>query len=243
MAGYVATADSWLDIESKWVAVLACFGVPYLHMREYAHSEIGSPFESWKGDESKRSEFIAALTDVINDSDLFGVGAVLRIPDLRKFNHSYRTSLQGYPLCVYACLIELSRKHQYVTIEAALDRCASRHETLIAMAREYAETDRNYPECGRGVQITPLRGFVDGTEVERSSKNVPALQIGDFAAYELLISHREKNDWFKNEEPFIMPEEWLNSQFSCNLKKVREGKVRTLHWPNERKSYMGICRS
>jgi hypothetical protein len=126
-----------------------------------------------------------------------------------------------------------------VTIEAALDRCASRHETLIAMAREYAETDRNYPECGSGVQITPLRGFVDGTEVERSSKNVPALQIGDFAAYELLKSHREKNDWFKNEEPFIMPEEWLNSQFSCNLKKSSRGKSKNIALAERKKIVHG----
>ena len=75
VGGYVTTVNSWRDIESRWTAVLTLpeFGVPYLHMKEFAHSSPGSPFETWKGDEPRRAAFMAALSRVIRQSDLIGV--------------------------------------------------------------------------------------------------------------------------------------------------------------------------
>jgi hypothetical protein len=197
VAGYVTTAYSWLEIESEWQAVLARpeFKVDYLHMKEFAHSVPGSPFESWRDDAGRRAAFLSALGDVIRKSDLFGVGAVIRLSDLRRFNAEEGLSLNAYSLGIYACLIELSQKYPSQTVKTIWDRGVANQELLIARAREYAATDKYYPGCGNGVQITPLRGVVEGTEppVDRSSRNVPALQIADFAAYELLKSHRDKN--------------------------------------------------
>jgi len=67
LAGLCSTELDWLRFESEWEAVLnhRKFNVPYLHMKEFAHSKPGSPFESWKGQEEKRAAFLAALIRVI----------------------------------------------------------------------------------------------------------------------------------------------------------------------------------
>jgi hypothetical protein len=233
VGGYVTTADSWQDIEAKWVAVLALpeFGVPYLHMKEFAHSKPGSPFETWKGDEPRRMAFMAVLSEVIRQSDLTGVGAIIRVPDLWRFNRDYGLDLQAYPLGVYGALIELSRRYPNGVVETLWDK-VERHSALIALARSYAGSDRGNPGCGDNVEIMAL-------EKARSSKEIPALQIADFAAYELLKSHRDKNDWFKNEEPFVHPLDWFKSQFQWWHSRTLAAR-KTSSWPNERKSYLAL---
>jgi hypothetical protein len=142
VAGYVTTAESWLEIATRWNAVLAhpAFGVPYLHMEEFAHSTPGSPFETWKGNEPRRAAFIAALSRVLKDSDLFGTGAIIRVPDLWQFNRDFDLDIEAYPLGVYACLIELSNEFPDDNIETIWDKVGD-HSRLIATARAYASSD------------------------------------------------------------------------------------------------------
>jgi hypothetical protein len=227
VAGYVTTVDSWLEIETKWDAVLKRteFAVPYLHMKEFAHSKPGSPFEEWKDDEPRRAAFLSALAQVIRQSDLVGVGAIVRVPDLAKFNRDNGLDLQAYPFCVYASLIELSRRFPNVAVETLWDKI-DRHNAMIQLARDYADSDAENPECGAKVEINPLQKVC-------SSKNVPALQIADFAAYELLKAHRDRNGWFIEEEPNTDPIMWGTSQHDWLAKKGRE-------WPGNRKSYRSL---
>jgi hypothetical protein len=103
---------------------------------------------------------------------------------------------------------------------------------MIAMAREYADNDKSNPGCGQYVEITTL-------EKACSSKNIPALQMADFAAYESLKAHRERNEWFLNEEPFIKPIMWGQSQFQWWQSKKIIGKERR-EWPFSRKSYNAL---
>ncbi len=115
VAGYVTHRDSWADTEKRWMGVLSQFNLPYMHMKEFAHSEKDTPFESWRGDEKRRAALINALTGVISNSDLFGVGAVIRLPDLRRFNEESGLSLNAYSFGMYACLCELSKKYPEAT--------------------------------------------------------------------------------------------------------------------------------
>lgn len=59
VVGVLSTERRWLRFEREWGAVLKRFGVPYLHMKEFAHS-VG-PFAAFKGDEPRRAEFLGAL--------------------------------------------------------------------------------------------------------------------------------------------------------------------------------------
>lgn len=84
IAGFIAHETQWTRFELEWAAVLREFGVSALHMREFAHSIKGSEFEGWRGDEPKRSAFVAALTKVINDCTTQSIATTL-------FMNAYRT--------------------------------------------------------------------------------------------------------------------------------------------------------
>ncbi|MGO9134893.1 MAG: hypothetical protein ACLP8A_12735 [Methylovirgula sp.] len=231
-AGYVTTVDSWRDIEVKWNTILSKFEVPYLHMREFAHSEEGTPFEGWKRDEPKRSAFLAELIEVIKKSDLFGVGAVVRLPDLRRFNQDFSSKIEAYPLSVYACMIELTKKYPEQRIETVWDK-VDKHGQQIATARDYAETDGYYGNCGKEIAIFPLKGSFN-------SRQIPALQIADLAVYELLKSHRDKNDWYLNVAPSVEAESRFKSLFDWVIDRAKNNDRKSVIWPDERKSFLGL---
>ena|SRR5437016_4805627 len=63
VAGVVATEDKHIQFEAAWRAVLGDFSVPYLHMKEFAHS-VGA-FAEWKGNESRRASFLGSLVGVM----------------------------------------------------------------------------------------------------------------------------------------------------------------------------------
>src|SRR5678815_4369685 len=54
----VAPLDAWEALESEWKSVLEKFRVPYLHMKEYAHST-GVFQDGWKGEAGKRKDFLS----------------------------------------------------------------------------------------------------------------------------------------------------------------------------------------
>lgn len=66
IAGLIAAVPKWQCFDAAWSAVLAEFDVPYLHMREYAHS-LG-PFKSWKNNKARRDAFMRRLVEVIAGS-------------------------------------------------------------------------------------------------------------------------------------------------------------------------------
>ncbi|MCH8041010.1 MAG: DUF3800 domain-containing protein [Nitrospinae bacterium] len=78
VGGCVSPEDAWKEFNTEWKAVLDQYGVPYLHMKEYAHSS-GENFGSWKDDEEKRRTFLSALMDIIERKVMCVVGATVPI--------------------------------------------------------------------------------------------------------------------------------------------------------------------
>ncbi len=185
VAGCIGTAENWALIESGWARVLRDFEVPYLHMKEYAHSK--GPFEAWKGQEDIRADFIEALVGSLQDRELYGVGAIVRHPDLHKFNQEYGLEIEAYSLGIYAMMIHSSRQFPDGEIEFLLDK-VDRQTKKITIAQQYAATDNHYPGCGNRIK------FVASANV--SSESCIPLQVADFVAYEVLKAHRSKNDYF-----------------------------------------------
>jgi hypothetical protein len=66
MASLVSPVSRWLRFEREWKAMLKEHGIPYLHMKEFAHS-LG-PFKDWKGNEKRRAAFLARVVAVIHHS-------------------------------------------------------------------------------------------------------------------------------------------------------------------------------
>lgn len=187
VTGCVGTIEAWELIQSGWAGVLTDFEVPYFHMKEYAHSKAGSPFEAWKGQDAKRADFLKKLIGTLQGCELYGVGAIVRHPDLCKFNQEYGQKIEAYPLGIYSTMIHTSLKFPNEDIEFILDK-VDRQATKIATARQYAAADNYYQNCGKRIEFLAPENI--------SSKCCIPLQVADFLAYEVLKAHKWKNNYF-----------------------------------------------
>ena len=220
IAGYIGTVDSWSTLENQWSEVLRRYDVPYLHMRDFAHSN--PPFKKWKNNnEQERATFLKELIVCIAEEKLYGVGATVRIADLQRFNSERGHNVGAYELSVFCCLLELSFKYPDTIIELVLDRIP-KHHTKLATVEAYAETDQYYPHCHKNIQMIPLTQGL-------SYKTVPGIQVADFVAWELRKSNENMNEWFESRKSGNDPREWFNSLLSWTL----ETKGR---FPAERRS-------
>jgi hypothetical protein len=90
-------------------------------MREF--TALKSPFD-WQ--ENKRRSFISALTSVIEESELYCVGEVIRLPDMRRFNEERTLALEPFALAIYGCMMSLYMRakprsmqdHRHMTMSA-----------------------------------------------------------------------------------------------------------------------------
>jgi hypothetical protein len=65
VAGFLASAEQWIAFERKWKKVLAKYDVPYLHMKEFSHSQ--GAFKGWDQEpkKQKRNQFMAELVNLV----------------------------------------------------------------------------------------------------------------------------------------------------------------------------------
>ena len=64
VAGFVSSANDWMDFEKEWVPRLAQDGIKYFRMAEFAHSR--AQFEGWETQEPRRRSLFADLLDIIS---------------------------------------------------------------------------------------------------------------------------------------------------------------------------------
>lgn len=64
VAGFVSTADVWLEFDHKWRTRLAQDGLNCFHMVEFAQSR-GEFKNGWKGNEARRRALLSDLMDII----------------------------------------------------------------------------------------------------------------------------------------------------------------------------------
>lgn len=68
MAGFVSTADVWVDFDREWRARLLVDNLAYFHMNPFAHATTHprKPFDkSWIGQEARRRNLLADLLGII----------------------------------------------------------------------------------------------------------------------------------------------------------------------------------
>lgn len=87
VAGFVATAEQWIEFERNWKTALDAYGVSQLHMKEFAHS-VGD-FASWKGDEPRRQSFVKRLANVIKTRARYSVVSCVMLDHYRKVDEIY----------------------------------------------------------------------------------------------------------------------------------------------------------
>jgi hypothetical protein len=62
-------------LDREWRLLLATENLPYIHMKEFAHST--GPFESWKGDEPRRRELVCRMVGIIARRVRISIGIVI----------------------------------------------------------------------------------------------------------------------------------------------------------------------
>lgn len=88
VCGFVSTEEKWVKFEKEWNGVLNDFKVPYLHMKEFAHST--GAFWEWKGKEARRRDFIIALLKVTKKRVHKGFGCSVFIDAFEEVNKNFK---------------------------------------------------------------------------------------------------------------------------------------------------------
>lgn len=92
IGGCVSPVSAWEQLQPEWKRVLEDFKVPYLHMKEFAHSE-GVFAEGWKGDEPKRTAFLGALMDTMDRHVMSVVSTTVLISDFNRLTAVQRQQM------------------------------------------------------------------------------------------------------------------------------------------------------
>jgi hypothetical protein len=198
IAGFVGTADQWTEFERRWSILLDGFGLPYLHMREFAHHL--PPFARLTCDE--RKDVLHSLIQTIKDCELSGYGAVIRLPDLNRFNRERSRNLEALPLALYACMNDIYVADPCREVDMALDRF-DKPDSVIAKAKEYAATHWS-DDVSQNITGRPLKN-------PDSFRNVRPLQAADFIAYEIKKNIESRREWL-DESMDDDPETWQESE-------------------------------
>jgi len=175
VAGWVQTAKTWCEFEKEWKScLLEKYEVPYLHMKEFAHSN--GPFKKWKDNEPKRQSF---LNDAIEIIKKHGCWSFVIAVDSDDFNEVVRE--QGmekivgnaYLFAVRACLSDISgwcKKHYMDSPEEYIFEKGDPKQGLL---REVMEED--------GLPEPIFKNKLD----EDPHRAVVPLQASDLLAYEV----------------------------------------------------------
>jgi len=179
LAGYIGSGEAWDVFERNWGGVLAKYGVPWLHMEKFAHSQ--GPFKPWRGDERRRRAFLQELCATIAGAHLHGIGAVVSLSDLARFNADHGTRIEPMPLAIYMTMLEIYLRDPNQWVKMRIDRmkrCNSKLETAIGYARAF-----------RGDDVSHI---ISAHCEKRSADDRPPLQAADYAAYEALKFERTR---------------------------------------------------
>lgn len=88
VAGFVSTEAKWVKFEILWNSILQRYGVPYLHMKEFAHST--GEFNSWKGQDVKRKDFLSELINAAKLHVRKGFVYSLSLDDYEEVNKEFQ---------------------------------------------------------------------------------------------------------------------------------------------------------
>lgn len=109
VAGFVATAEQWIEFQRNWEDALRAYGVSELHMRHYAHSL--KEYASWKGDQHKRRRFLERLINIIKTRVRHSFVNSVMMDGYRQVDQRYvlNETNKPYALAGIACLNKVNK--------------------------------------------------------------------------------------------------------------------------------------
>jgi hypothetical protein len=220
IGGFLGTADAWAYFEAEWKRLLSEeLPIDFLHMKDFAHHK--PPYDRLS--EPDRVRVLTSLIRTIKDCGLAGFGAVIRLPDLRRFNLERGRNLEARPLALYVCMNDMYVEDPWREIEIILDKFVKPH-SVIEKAEAYAASHWS-DDVSQNSTCLPIKNG-------ESYRSVVALQAADFIAYEIKKNVESRRGWFDA----VMdddPDTWMETQ----QKWLTE---RGLPFPYLRKSLSGL---
>jgi hypothetical protein len=226
-AGYVSTVDKWAEFEVGWDAVLREFGVPYLHMKEFAKE--GGVYEELKNDPVRKAAFFSGLIDIISEHTVACISASIRIRDLERFNFDRGLNLNPHSVALYGCIMQLLGEFPQQAIQVVVDKVEKPYGK-IDQAVQHAMMDGAHDSCERLLEITPLRS-------DESFKSVLGMQAADFVAWELRKSNKDRDEFFEHYYPGS--NNWP-ANMSAMINWMSDYFKRYGEFPRERKSFQRL---
>jgi len=179
VSGWLSTAERWIAFEEEWKQILDSFGVPYFHMKEFAHFR-GAYSDGWKDNEDKRRAFLRALLGAISHHATAGFACLVEAKDYDAVDREYCVREHfgsEYALCARVCVAKVRMWLQGhgldITAEYVFDDGDLRGRLSHLMQSDGYPPPIYKPSRDRVAKDgTPIRGFLP-------------LQAADLAAYEL----------------------------------------------------------
>lgn len=178
VSGWTSTTGLWERFDADWKLLLAKNHIPYLHMREFAHSVKGSPFEDWKGQENKRANFLRAAVDIIGSYVRHGFACVVEHEAFKQVDVDYMLSeAVGNPYalagrdCIAHANVWLKKDERELPVEYFFEDGDEGKRALERIVK-------------RDHHLVPY--FGPSRDTKSGQKGLTPLQAADFAAYEIL---------------------------------------------------------
>jgi len=95
VAGFVATAEQWIEFEKNWKAALSAYDVAELHMKDFGPG--AGEFASWKDDKRRRRLFLERLINVIKTRTRHSFVSCVMLEGFRKVDEHYPLSEMNKP--------------------------------------------------------------------------------------------------------------------------------------------------
>ena len=172
VAGFVGTSEQWLELERNWKQCLDDFGVPALHMKDFAHSQ--GDFKAWKGDEQRRRRFLSRLTNIISTRVRHSFGSAVVMGDYRKVDAKYKLREHSRPYSIAACSCLISVRNWALKWLKPTDR--------IFLVFEDGDLDK-------GDLMRTAKTYFDAVPSFLPKSHSVAFQAADLLAYEQLLAN------------------------------------------------------
>ena len=237
IAGFVATDDNWKRFEDGWPQILAEFGVPFLHMREFGNPTDDNMYRNLKKDAGRMVEFFKAINTFIQGCELRGFGSSVIVADLERFNSENGLGISAYSFALFGAMVEFFRIFPDVHAEMVIDHF-SKVETHIEAAKSYIRNDNYCPANRDKLKKTLMIPL----EEAFTFREILPIQAADFLAWEMRLSIHNKYGWFRDIKPTIGAEDWLMSltmwrAIEGNLKKIEllaeQNEDRTMNYSKQ----------
>lgn len=114
VAGFVSTADCWIEFDALWKARLAADGLSYFHMVEFAQSS--EQFKKgWRDNEPRRRRLLSDLMDIICRYAFRRFGCAIQNPVFKASTteeERERHFLNAYSMAAITCAAQVANWHE-----------------------------------------------------------------------------------------------------------------------------------